>query len=350
MSLELIQTKDLKLDSQNPRLPENIHGKPQAEILEYLRLHGHLEELAHSLLDNGYFQAEPLVVDNDLTVLEGNRRLATLHLLASPNVSEYFPFLSQAQLEKRGTLASVPVVRVADRAAADSFIAFRHIGGLKEWEPEAKARYVFRAVNELVDRGDKSPFQTLASRVGSSAHAMRSSYLAMALLKHAHDEHGVDTVRLQDERFGVWSRAMSSRDIRDYMELGDARSVEEVHNAVHRVNSEALRRVIGDLTPGRSGPSVITDSRQLSTYGKILRHERAFSVFCKFGFDAASRIVEVGRVAERLRRIIVDCKDVTETILEAEIAPDSETANETKRLENAVFLLSSTVKARTQGT
>ena len=77
---------DLLLDPENPRLPEDLQGADQPELLRYLNDETVLEEIIRSLNDNGFFEHEPLIAyeDDELegyVVLEGNRRLAALKVL-----------------------------------------------------------------------------------------------------------------------------------------------------------------------------------------------------------------------------------------------------------------------------
>ena len=71
----------LALDCLNPRL---IHASDEAnevDIIAQLYRSEDLGELLQSIATNGYLDIEPLVVlleDEDLTVLEGNRRLAAI--------------------------------------------------------------------------------------------------------------------------------------------------------------------------------------------------------------------------------------------------------------------------------
>lgn len=53
------QVQHLLLDEQNPRLPEDLQGKPQRKLLEYLYETGNLTELAQSFVDNAFFKHEP---------------------------------------------------------------------------------------------------------------------------------------------------------------------------------------------------------------------------------------------------------------------------------------------------
>lgn len=98
-SIAPIQTRSLKLDDQNPRLPGELHGRSQSELLAYIYKTGALEELAQSFIDNGFFEHEPLIVlaepdeDGRHIVLEGNRRLATLMILLELPEAEELSFL-----------------------------------------------------------------------------------------------------------------------------------------------------------------------------------------------------------------------------------------------------------------
>ncbi len=88
----------LDLDPQNPRLPEEIAGKPPSTLLRYFYDHMVLEELAQSFVDNGFFMHEPLIImptpkkTSRYTVLEGNRRLAALMILHGRSDAEGLSF------------------------------------------------------------------------------------------------------------------------------------------------------------------------------------------------------------------------------------------------------------------
>src|ERR1044071_6852258 len=75
----------LRLDVDNPRLPEDVRGGDEVAILKYLAEKTVLDEIARSMVENGFFSHEPLFVlangDGSFVVLEGNRRLATLMIL-----------------------------------------------------------------------------------------------------------------------------------------------------------------------------------------------------------------------------------------------------------------------------
>ena len=81
----------LQLDRGNPRLAGEAADASDEWIIARLYRSAELDELLQSISANGYLDIEPLVViqaaDAEvLTVLEGNRRLATLRLLREPEL------------------------------------------------------------------------------------------------------------------------------------------------------------------------------------------------------------------------------------------------------------------------
>src|SRR5437660_3948446 len=156
---------DLRLDSENPRLPERLMGAQQSAILEYLFNHMTLTELAQSYLDNGFFVHEPLIVlkgktDGKHTVLEGNRRLAALMVLHQlPEAGELRFLEIEATGAQLDALKTVPGFAIDSRDDVHRFLGFRHIGGIKTWDPDAKARYLRAEVERAVGRRAADPFR-----------------------------------------------------------------------------------------------------------------------------------------------------------------------------------------------
>src|SRR5439155_18417353 len=107
----------LDLDPENPRLPEELAGKPPAALLRYYYDNLVLEELAQSFIDNGFFMHEPLIVTplrgtKRYRVLEGNRRLAALMILLGRPEAEGLSFDVGASAEALDRLRRVPCYQV----------------------------------------------------------------------------------------------------------------------------------------------------------------------------------------------------------------------------------------------
>src|SRR5436309_8132064 len=80
---------ELLLDNKNPRLPDGFQNATQPQLLNLLAEDYSLPDIGSSIAENGYFSEEPLVTIKHPTlekwiVVEGNRRLAALMLIADP--------------------------------------------------------------------------------------------------------------------------------------------------------------------------------------------------------------------------------------------------------------------------
>ena len=269
-----------------------------------------MEELAQSYLDNGFFQHEPLIVvrgtDHD-TVVEGNRRLAALKMLHDAPEADGLGFVGITPApEQLDALREIPCFVISNRDHVHAYVGFRHIGGLKTWPPEAKARYLLAEVRRLVDEKVPDPFKELGRRVGSNAQGVRNPYLAIRLLLHAREEFGRKVSYVQDHRFGVWLRCMNSADIRTYIGLDQARTYHEIESALEGIDPQKLGEVLSDLE-GKEGASraVLADSRYVTIYGRALMDDRAHKVLRSTrDLGLAQQVVEELELAPRARRLV----------------------------------------------
>jgi hypothetical protein len=320
MQTQQIDAELLDLDEQNPRLPEELRGANQEDLLGYLLRTAVLDELARSMVDNGYFPHEPLIVvpkdDGRFRVVEGNRRTAALMLLLELGPAAHGeptlaldPAPSRPALE---ALQAVPCVVVESRAAVDRFIGFRHIGGIKTWPAEAKARWILQSVEDLHSQHgeDEHVFKVLARRVGSNAQGIRNPYLAMKILVHARQEFGVDTSELQQERFGVWNRCMNSPELREYIGFGDGAvgGYSDVAGRLDGLVEANLREVISDLTRKPGAPrALLRDSRQVTAYASILMNDEAHRVLREHeDLELAEQIIERATLGARIERVATE--------------------------------------------
>ena len=257
------------------------------------------------------------------TVVEGNRRLAALKILhGAPEAGNlHFPGIepSPEQIERLG---EVPCFFISNRDEIHAYIGFRHIGGLKTWPPEAKARFLFPEVRKLVDAGAADPFRELGRRFGSNTQAVRNPYLAIRILLYARDEFGLDVTYVQKRRFGVWLRCMNSADIRTYIGLGPARTYREIEEALGRIDRDRLAEVLGDLqSKGGRAQAVLGDSRDVTTYGRALADKRARATLRATGdLSLARQVVDELELEPRAQRLVKSLELFLETLSRAETA------------------------------
>lgn len=146
----------LHLDPKNPRLGRETLNRAPREIVQYLFEHDKAMDVAQSIATRGYFANEPLLAikENDqLIVVEGNRRLAALKALREPGLLDN-PIRRQIerlarQIDDPSDIAKVPVTLAPSRKATDRLIAGRHVGTpVLSWRAENRASFILEKLAE----------------------------------------------------------------------------------------------------------------------------------------------------------------------------------------------------------
>jgi ParB-like chromosome segregation protein Spo0J len=136
-----VKVDKLMLDPQNPRLAEIGIPKnaSQFDLLKALWEEMAVEEVAMSIAYSGYFEHEPLFVeesakDDTFSVIEGNRRLAAVKLLLDASLRQKVKATKLPAIDKsRATeLAELPVI-VTTRKDSWRYLGFKHVNGPATW-------------------------------------------------------------------------------------------------------------------------------------------------------------------------------------------------------------------------
>jgi hypothetical protein len=225
-----------------------------------------IEELALSFARNGYFWEEPLVVvpaqraQGKFVVVEGNRRLAALKLLLDPSLRRRlkvadFPSISS---ERQAELQAVPTVLYESRDQVVPYLGFRHITGVKTWEPYAKARYVA----DLIAQG--RPIADIEQTIGDSASTVKKLYQAYVLFKQIIDELGADPKEIRSG-FSLLEVLLGQQAIKEFLGVARKLPTGPIERVVPSTGLDDLRDVVSWVFGNRSqGLSrIISDSRQI---------------------------------------------------------------------------------------
>lgn len=228
----------LHLDPENPRLPEEVQGSNEDELMEYLYEHFDLDEIAVSMAQNGYFDEEPLVavpnnlpenfhlkpgqpvskeyrdfLDNaEFTVVEGNRRLATARILRDASVRQKlrvhdWPDISP---EVRQDLNELPVIIYPTRKEVLPYLGVRHITGNKKWDSYAKARYIVTMLKQ------GQTVQDIKRQVGDRSQGVIKSAISYSILQQAKTELDWDISRAKED-FSYMLLAIGQRNIKIFL-------------------------------------------------------------------------------------------------------------------------------------
>lgn len=295
-----ISVDDLLLDPDNPRLPEDLQGGKQLEILRHIARHEAVEDLMAAIGRNGYFEGEPLVVYRNANdpkskwrVIEGNRRLASVKLLRNPALYSDRPSLKEIANESpaRNKPESLPVVKVEKREDSLPYLGSRHIVGVKAWEPLPKARYMLQLFNTTPkSRSAHDRYRDVARRIGSGNRTdyVRKNLNALAVynLIVTKDFFGDKNASELDFKFGVLYTALERSSIAGY--AGVVKYDAKVDNVLRENHpilkpSELKPDHVKDLynwcfRKDERGQTILGESRNIPKLASVLRSAEATSV------------------------------------------------------------------------
>lgn len=213
---QTVRVKDLKLDRENPRMPEKNFAS-EHEALEYLVAIGALEELVQSIALSGWVDIEPIIVLNGTNeVIEGNRRLAALRLVADEKLADEFKISVPDPKHDNAVPGTVSAWIVDTRAEARDFIGFKHINGAFKWDSYAKARYAAQWI-----RDEDADVRDVARRLGDTHRTVARLVNGYTVLMQA-EKLGFDREKIPGRfAFSHLYTALTRPNYRDFLGLAD---------------------------------------------------------------------------------------------------------------------------------
>lgn len=287
--IELADINDLLLDPSNPRLPETVE-RTQPAMLDYIAQTTSIEELMVAIAQNGFFPGEPVVVtpegapEGKLIVIEGNRRVTAVKLLNNPDLlSKKSEKIKSIADQAKYKTPELPVVRKPTRSEVLPYLGFRHITGVKQWEPLAKARYIEQLYN-LTDKNltPKDREAEVARQIGSRRDHIRRNLSALAVYKQIRDADFYEIKDLGEEsiKFAVLSTAISDDRIGKFVGIeSEDESKPPIEDATSLDKSN-----IKDLThwlyeQDDRGQTRVGESRNLRQLSAVVANPRALAQF-----------------------------------------------------------------------
>ncbi|MDY7373237.1 hypothetical protein UE233_11400 [Acinetobacter oleivorans] len=353
--IRMISLELLEFDPQNPRLPQNINGEDERAVISYLIDDANIPELMMSIGEQGYFDGEPLLVvprDNHFIVVEGNRRLCALKLLSdkapAPRASKK---IDSIRLTSPNIPKIIPCQVFHSREDILSYLGYRHITGVNQWDALAKARYL----DQLFDKSqtDNPEFSTiqhyqkLAKIIASKSDYVSKLLTGLNILRYADDNHILKELKkTQDDiPFSLLTTALGYPNIRHYI------GVETNDLDLENINDSELSNFF-EWTFGKGdGKSKLGESRNFDKLARIVNNDLALSKFIEgASIDEADLFTE-GPI-NTLRTLLNKAKDdldnaqsILSLINEDLDKQDLELASQIKNLANQINLI---IKGRTE--
>lgn len=267
----------LHFDPENPRLPSRLLHAPELEVLEYLLLECNLIELMLSIGAQDFFVGEPILVvprpAGGYTVVEGNRRLGALKLLQPETAVPVMP--TQVNQVRSGATykpTNIPVLEFADRNDILTYLGYRHITGIKEWDALAKARYLRQLrLRYDADKHDEA-HKGLAREIGSKAAHVAKLLTGLTLLERARDTGLLHELKLSEDDipFSLLTTGIGYGNICQFIGLDSANDVE-----AKNIKEVEFKEFFTWVFEKSSGSTRLGESRNFDKLARVVVNEQA---------------------------------------------------------------------------
>lgn len=267
-----VNVTSLQLDPKNPRIPELGHEGTQREIVAELVQHDNVYELARDIADQGYFPTEVLiaVVENGANiVVEGNRRLAAVKLLLSPDLAPEDRIKRFRLLQGKvspDSLRQVRVIVAPSREAAAPLIVNRHTGtGVERWKPAQQARY-FRTFTE----GGMS-IEDVAAHLGVKQGELRDNLRTDTMYRIACtlDLPKETAEKVRNPRTfnaSALERLVQSSKVTDFLGVKFDERGRAIGNIQPQEFKKAYGKMVTDIVDGKADTRTLHDSEKIENY------------------------------------------------------------------------------------
>ena len=274
--LEVVGIKELFLDEKNPRLPTGL-SRSQKDMVIYIARNTSITELMNAISENDYFPGEPMVaVPRDAGgywVVEGNRRLTALKLLQDPSLYPRNKRVQEIAEEAKFRPEAIPCVIFDDRTEVVNYLGYRHISGVKQWEPLAKARYIAQYFDSMTSAQSepRERYKEAARGIGSQGPFIKRQLDAFAIYNHieSNDFFEWDDLNEESISFSLLSTAVGYESVLDFVSNSEHPYLEPDTLDPNNVRDLAYWL----YATNRNGETVLGDSRNIKRLAVVVSDE-----------------------------------------------------------------------------
>lgn len=287
----LIDVSKLLLDEENPRLPESLKPRTQKAMIGYIASKSAVEDLMASIGRNGFFPGEALVAYRNpldkqgcYRVIEGNRRLTAVKLILDTSL---YPRASLVELasdaKNKDALSQLPVVLFNTREEVLPYLGSRHIVGVRQWEPLAKARYMRQLYSVAGGKNTsaKERYRNVAEQIGSHKRTdyIKSNLDGLAVydLMDSKDFFKIEGLAEDSIDFGTLYTAVGYDSVAEYIGAAKKKQGSGEYERLEPISTPRILRVdrVKQLAEwlykeNVDGETTVGESRDLPKLAKIL--------------------------------------------------------------------------------
>lgn len=277
---------DLQLDPENPRLPESL-DRSQRAIINHIAETTAIEDLMGAIAENDFFPGEPLVAvptGDKLVIVEGNRRLTAVLLIHNPDLCQK-PTARMKEISANAKYRpnSLPVVQKGTRQEVLPYLGFRHITGVKQWEPLAKARYIKQLFDLTPGADANQRYWEVGRAIGSRRDHIKRNLTALAVYRkiEENDFYDIDELNEESIKFAVLSTAIADEKIGKFIGSVDLNG-EDNHPiaAPESLNTQHIKELTEWLyKKNEKGETRVGESRNLRQLSMVVDTPRALEAF-----------------------------------------------------------------------
>ena len=284
-NIRTLPLSQILLDKKNPRLPTTA-GRSQAEMTLYIARNTSITELMTAIAANGYFPGEPVIVvpcnDNKYTVVEGNRRLTALLLLRDPSLHPKNARVREIAESAAHRPDTVPCVIFTSRNDVVNYLGYRHISGVKQWEPLAKARYIHQYFDSQTAASAKPKlrYQEVARGIGSRWPYIKRQLDGYAVYQHIEslDYYDIDGLNEETISFSLLSTAVGYDSILNYIASTQHPCIEP-----ERLKPKAIQELTTWMYKrNKDGETILGESRNIKRLAIIVEDEHSLTVLREY--------------------------------------------------------------------
>jgi hypothetical protein len=319
INIELIQ-----VDQENPRLVpylENPNEATQLDLINILYENFDTEVVAMSLVENGYFDEEPIIIvpnkipanfvfsaypkPDDLAnalqnlidkneinfiVVEGNRRTSAIKLITDLelrkklNIEKIYPKTDNDDIIR--DISNIPCIIYEKREDVSSYLGVRHIAGLLKWEAFAQAAYTASVIEQELKNGLSiaDSIKQVQKVVGDRSDKLRKQYITYKLFLEAKDTLEFN-VRPIINKFSLLTVAYNSANIREYLGVEPQSKVDFDSELITSDKLDEFKNVLtwiyGNIDTNEQ--PVLTDSRNITnTLSHVVKTPEAVEYLIKY--------------------------------------------------------------------
>ena len=285
-----IPLNNLSLDLENPRLPLAFrkNQRTQESIINWLLEDASIIELMLAIGVNDFFIGEALLViksnESEIyIVVEGNRRLAALLLLSSPNLATiHTRKIAKVLKETHFRPTEIPCIIFQERAEILQYLGYRHITGIKSWSLVAKARYLNSLLKMTQGATLSESARELAKKIGSRSDYVKKILVSYEVYLIIEDE-GFYKIPSLDEtsfHFTYIADSFAKEHIRQFIAVDL-----NLENPLEHLNQAHLKELINWFFRKNENnkSQVLGNSEQLKQLNDVLSNQEALQNFREQG-------------------------------------------------------------------